>query len=97
VNWGQVSGARAIVEATLPAMNVELSQGSHFFHNLLSFRVYFFSVPHAHGHRIRWEWLRDCETGSESLHVRHVRLPAPLRITVDGRSGRGIIASGSTA
>ena len=37
VEWAQISGARAIVEATLPEMNVELSQGSHFFHNLSSF------------------------------------------------------------
>ena len=35
VDWSQISGARAIVEATLPEMNVELSQGSHFFHNLV--------------------------------------------------------------
>ena len=36
VTWGMVSGAKAIVEATLPSMNVEPSQGSHFFHNLSS-------------------------------------------------------------
>ncbi len=46
VNWSQIAGARAIVEATLPSMNVEPSQGSHFFHNLSSFRVSYFTVPH---------------------------------------------------
>ena len=46
VDWSQISGARAIVEATLPEMNVELSQGSHFFHNLSSFRASYFMVQH---------------------------------------------------
>jgi hypothetical protein len=44
VAWGQISGARAIVEATLPDVQPDLSQGSHFFHNLLSFRVLYLSV-----------------------------------------------------
>jgi hypothetical protein len=39
VEWGQISGAKAIVEATLPQMNIEPSQGSHFFHNISSFHV----------------------------------------------------------
>ena len=46
VRWDQIAGARAIVEATLPQMNPEPSQGSHFFHNLSSFSVLYFTVPH---------------------------------------------------
>ncbi len=46
VTWSQVSGAKAIVEATLEKMNVEPSQGSHFFHNLSSFEVSYFTVGH---------------------------------------------------
>ena len=46
VAWGQISGARVIVEATLPDVQPDLSQGSHFFHNLLSFRVLYISVEH---------------------------------------------------
>ena len=46
VDWSQISGARAMVEATLPEMNVELSQGSHFFHNLSSFGASYFMVRH---------------------------------------------------
>ena len=55
VNWGQVSGAKAIVEATLENMNVELSQGSHFFHNLTSFGVAYFSVPFTGPYKIDWD------------------------------------------
>ncbi|HTQ09707.1 MAG TPA: PEP/pyruvate-binding domain-containing protein, partial [Fimbriimonadaceae bacterium] len=57
VDWSQISGARTIVEATLPEMNVELSQGSHFFHNLSSFRASYFMVRHDGPFPIRWEWL----------------------------------------
>ncbi|PWT91353.1 MAG: hypothetical protein C5B54_05505, partial [Acidobacteria bacterium] len=57
VTWGQVSGAKSIVEATLENMNIDLSQGSHFFHNLLSFQVTYFCVPHSGKYEINWKWL----------------------------------------
>lgn len=91
VEWAQISGARAIVEATLPEMNVERSQGSHFFHNITSFQVFYFSVHHAGTHRIDWVWLDTQPATGESPHARHVRLASPLRVRVDGRSGRGVI------
>ena len=49
--------ARAIVEAMQPQMNVELSQGTHFFHNLSSFRVPYFSVPLSSRTPVDWDWL----------------------------------------
>ncbi len=88
VRWGQICGAQAIVEATLPEMNVDPSQGSHFFHNMSSFRASYFAVHHE-GRGIAWEWLARQPTAGESEHVRHVRLQRPLRIKVDGRSRRG--------
>ena len=91
VNWSQVSGARVIVEATLPAMNVDLSQGSHFFHNLSSFRVSYFSVRHEGRFEIQWDWLNRQRAIRQTHHVRHVRLATPLTILVDGRSGQGLI------
>jgi hypothetical protein len=91
VNWSQISGARAIVEATLPNMNVELSQGSHFFHNLSSFRASYFMVRHDGPLPIRWEWLNRQPVVRETEYVRHVRIKAPLTVRVDGRSGRGVV------
>jgi hypothetical protein len=91
VEWSQISGARAIVEATLPAMNVERSQGSHFFHNITSFQVFYFQVHHAGPHRVDWAWLDGQPAATETPRVRHVRLAEPLRVRVDGRSGRGVI------
>ena len=92
VDWPQISGAKVIVEATQPEMNVDPSQGSHFFHNITGFRVSYFSVHHAGEYRIDWGWLARCKCVVETGLVRHVRLSAPLRIRVDGRHGRGVIA-----
>ncbi len=91
VVWSQVSGARAMVEATLPSLNVERSQGSHFFHNLSSFQVCFFSVRYDGPWAIQWEWLNQQTAVRETSHLRHVRLEVPLNILVDGRCGKGVI------
>ena len=91
VAWGQISGARVIVEATLPDVQPDLSQGSHFFHNLLSFHVLYLSVEHHGPYRIDWEWLSSQPVIQSSNHVTHVRLQSPLDIRVDGAHGRGVI------
>ena len=94
VDWSQISGAKTIVEATLPEMNVELSQGSHFFHNLSSFHATYFMVRHDGPFPIRWEWLNAQPVVSESELVRHVRTAAPVSVRVDGRSSRGVVIAG---
>jgi len=91
VAWGQISGARAIVEATLPDVQPDLSQGSHFFHNLLSFRVLYLSVEHHGPHRIDWDWLGRQPVVQSTAHTTHVRLPKPLEVRVDGAGGRGVV------
>jgi hypothetical protein len=91
VTWGQICGARAVIEATLPEMIVELSQGSHFFHNLSSFEVSYFMIPHHARPGIDWSWLDSQPVLAETEYVRHVRLSQPLVVRVDGRSGRGVI------
>jgi hypothetical protein len=91
VTWSQIGGAKAIVEATLPAMNVDLSQGSHFFHNISSFNVSYFSVPFNGDFPIDWVGLSQREAVTDTEFVRHVRLARPLHIAVDGRQGHGAI------
>ena len=93
VAWSDVGGARAIVEATLPQIDVEPSQGSHFFHNLSSFRVSYFMVHHAE-RPIDWDWLDGQTVVAHAEHVRHVRTSVPLSVRVDGRTGRGVIVAG---
>ncbi|MBN2565958.1 MAG: hypothetical protein JXB46_09650 [Candidatus Eisenbacteria bacterium] len=91
VDWGQISGARVIVEATLPDMTPDLSQGSHFFHNLISFRVLYMSVRHSDSQGIDWDWMDRQKATSETQFIRHVRLSAPLQVRVDGRTRRGVV------
>ncbi|MBZ5663019.1 MAG: hypothetical protein LAO30_00300 [Acidobacteriia bacterium] len=93
IDWSQISGARAIVEATLPEMNVELSQGSHFFHNLSSFRASYFMVQHGRRPGVNWDWLNCQPLVHETEFIRHVRPTERLSVRVDGRTARGIILS----
>jgi hypothetical protein len=91
VDWGQISGARVIVEASRPDMIFDMSQGSHFFHNVISFRVLYLSLKHTGPYAIDWDWLTAQTSVRETAHVRHARLAAPLTVKVDGRGGRGVI------
>jgi len=92
VNWSQVSGARVMVEASMPGMNVEPSQGSHFFHNLSSFEVCYFTVGHGTGSGVvNWQWLDRQNVIQETDFIRHIRLSRPLQVRVDGRTGRGLV------
>jgi hypothetical protein len=92
VDWAQVSGAKVVVEAVSPGMNVDMSQGSHFFHNVTCLRILYFSMDRTGKYPLRWEWLEGQQQCRESQFVRHVVLNAPLHIKVDGKSGRGVIS-----
>jgi hypothetical protein len=75
-------------------MDFMLSQGSHFFHNITSFRVFYFSVPHWEKYKIDWDWLTSQEVVAETELISHVRLNTPLKIVVDGTTSRGVIRYG---
>ncbi|MFH0944153.1 MAG: PEP/pyruvate-binding domain-containing protein [Planctomycetota bacterium] len=92
VVWGQICGARAIVEATLPNMLVDPSQGSHFFHNISNFQVSYFTVREGDGTgNVDFGWLAGQAFAYDTEFVRHVRLDESLLVKVDGRTGRGVI------
>jgi len=91
VTWGQIGGAAAVVEASLPTLPGDLSQGSHFFHNITSFGVPYFQVRHDAGGRVDWEYLESLPPETETENLRHVRTERPFGIHVDGRTGRGLI------
>ena len=89
--WGQVSGAKVIVEATKENIKVELSQGSHFFHNIINLNILYFSIPYSSPYQVDWEYLDQQEIVEETRFVRHVRLQNPLSVRVDGRTSKGVI------
>jgi hypothetical protein len=92
VTWDQISGARAIVEANMKDFNVTPSQGSHFFQNLTSFMVGYFTVntPANQGF-IDWEWLLQQEVVEEMKYTRHIRCEKSITIKMNGHKNKGII------
>lgn len=91
VDWSQISGARVIVEAAGEHQRQDMSQGSHFFHNMTSFRVFYFSIPYPPRYAFDLEWISQLETVEETPFVKHVVTAAPLKIKADGKTGRGVI------
>ncbi len=91
VKWEQISGAKVVAETTKDEFNIVMSQGSHYFHNLTSMRVCYFSVPNSGQNVIDWNWLNQQRVIEEDEYIRHVRLPTPVKVKVDGRHGRGVI------
>jgi hypothetical protein len=91
VGWGDVSAAKCVVECTIPGMAVDLSQGSHFFHNVIGLGVLYFSVRHSGKYKVDFGWLDEQQVIDETDYVKHVRLDSMLTVRVDGRNGRGII------
>ena len=92
VGWDQISGARAIVEAGLFDYRVSPSQGTHFFQNLTSFNVGYFTVnPEAGEGWVDWDWLAARPAAQEAAGVRHLRFDEPLLIQMAGRQNAGVI------
>ena len=91
VTWSMISSARAIIEATLPQMKPDLSQGSHFFHNLIAFGIFYLSIQKEKKKSIDWQWLEDQEVISETEYIKHVRSQSSLKIIADCVQNRGIV------
>jgi hypothetical protein len=92
VIWHQISGARVIVEVPANDLPIEPSQGTHFFHNMTSAGIGYFSLSGSkETELVRWDLL-DALPGEEiAPGVRHVRVTRPLSVRMDGQTQRGII------
>jgi CheY-like chemotaxis protein len=98
VTWDQVAGAQVIVETGLRDLNVTPSQGTHFFQNLTSFNVGYFTVNPERGDGVLdWDWLDAQPELSRAAHVRHLRLEKPILVLVDGRRNEGLILKDASA
>ena len=92
VKWPNISAAKLIVEAGLKNYRIDPSQGTHFFQNLTSFGVGYFTVNTYMGEGIwRKEVLDAMPAVEETQYVRHVRFPQPLRIMMDGMRQEGVV------
>jgi hypothetical protein len=94
VNWSQISNAKVIVETSLENFPLDASLGSHFFHNVTSMNVGYFSIQHdSHTSFIRWDELENQELIEENGFVKHIRFKEPVCIMMDGKKRISIILS----
>ncbi|TVR74582.1 MAG: phosphoenolpyruvate synthase [Marinilabiliales bacterium] len=92
IKWPQISMARVIIESGLDNYHIDPSQGTHFFQNLTSFRVGYFTInPHFREGLYDVDFLDGQPAYYEDTHVRHVRFEQPFKIQIDGRHNKGVI------
>lgn len=92
VTWPQISKARIIAECGLPSYRPDPSQGTHFFQNLTSLGVGYFTLrPYAGDGFFNEAFLNTLPAVNESHYIRHIHLSRPLFILMDGRKQRGCV------
>lgn len=93
VRWPQIAGARVIVEYAMRGYRIEPSQGTHFFQNLTSFGVGYFTVDPAAGNGFFDEaFLESLPAVFEKGQLRVVEFDSPLPVAINGKKGKGIVA-----
>ena len=92
VKWPHISAARVIVETGLKNYHVDPSQGTHFFQNLTSFGVGYFTINAYTGDGIfQKDVLDQMPAIAETTYVRHVRFERPLKVMMDGKKQEGVV------
>jgi len=92
VTWAQISNARIIVEAGLKDFHADASLGSHFFHNVTSMNIGYFTVPYVSEKSfIAWDWLEKQENTKHGEYFVHTKLVKPVKILMNGRKGISVI------
>jgi hypothetical protein len=95
VIWSQISQAKVIVEISLENYPLDSSLGSHFFHNVTSMNIGYFSVQHSSPNDfIRWDILKDQTVIHETNYFKHVRFEKPFVILMDGLQRTSAILNG---
>lgn len=92
VNWSQIAGAKAIVETNFKNMAVEPSQGSHFFQNITSFMIGYFTINDLkQDGYFDWEWVLSKPAVEEKQFTKLIRFENPIIIKMNGQQSKGII------
>jgi len=93
VIWSDIAGVKAIVEIPFKERAIDPSQGSHFFHDLISSQVGYLITKKEKGN-IDYKWLDSLQIVEDQIDVRHVKTPYPLMIKIDGKRGKAVIRQG---
>jgi hypothetical protein len=92
VSWDQISGANVIVESAFKDFDVTPSQGSHFFQNITSFRVGYFTVnSFSNLGFIDWDWLEKQEPVERLEYTAHLRFAEGMTVKINGGQNKGVI------
>ena len=92
VNWPQISNAKIIVETSLEGFPLDASSGSHFFHNVTSMNVGYFSILEENPKTfIRWDILDRQSVVTQTDFFNHIRFEKPLIIKMDGKQRISVI------
>ena len=91
VKWAQISGVRCIIETDLADMHVDPSQGSHFFHNIMSFGIGYLTVDMRRADVLDQALLDTQPAVTETEHLRHLSFEEPLEIALNGRRNYGVV------
>lgn len=93
VAWANISRARIIVEMGLKDFPLDGSLGSHFFHNVTSMNVGYFTIPHnSNDSIINVNLLKNQPVVEQGKYIRHVSFEKPLHIVMDGKNRQAVIA-----
>jgi len=92
VNWEQISAAKVIIEVGIDKFPVDPSFGSHFFQNMTSLRVGYFTINHKKKtDSINLDWLRTQSLIKQSYYTSLIELDEPVFININGQTGEGIV------
>lgn len=92
VKWPHIASARLIVEAGLTNYRIDPSQGTHFFQNLTSFGVNYYTVTNENpDHYCDFAYLDSMPAVFENEYIRHVRFDSQLLVKTDGKKGLGVV------
>jgi hypothetical protein len=103
VQWGDISGAGAIIEVRNDRIRADPSQGSHFFQNITSLGIPYLTMDdrqadhgktggqEKQGDHLDWQWLLALVPEQDGKFVRHVRLPGPFVMICDGKKSESVL------
>jgi hypothetical protein len=92
VLWSQIAKARVIVEMGLPNFPLDASLGSHFFHNVTSMNVGYFSIQHTSKNEwVNLDILAQQKVVHETHYFKHVEFEQPLKILMNGKEQKAVV------
>jgi hypothetical protein len=92
VNWRQIANAKVIVEVGMDKLNPDPSFGSHFFQNVTSLQIGYFTISKRdYKKNIDWDWMANYPKKERTTHLKLLELNYSLLVRIDGSNGEGVV------